>query len=115
MTGSLSEKIEAIRREPEHIRVRYVVLCVSVSMVFIVGIWLLSIEDSVSTVARDIPQAVEQGKNIAPGAPSLSDLFEQAAPLRVGVEEKKIEGSEFFEQQLGGQKGNAVSEGVTLP
>ena len=111
MMSSLWEKIEKIRQEPEHIRVRYVMLSVSVSMVFIIGIWLLSVQDSVSTAIKDMPEAVEEGKNITGGAPSLNDLFEQSAPLR--IENNGVEGSEFFDQEL--NKGGASGEGVTTP
>ncbi len=95
MATALWEKIEAIRRAPEHVRQRYVVLCVSLSMVFIVGIWLLSVSESAFTAAGDLPQAVEQQKkNMTGGAPSLNDLFQQSAPLR--IEDKTPDGSKFF-------------------
>lgn len=112
MTTSLWEKIEAVRGEPEHVRMRYVVGCVSVSMVFIIGIWLLSVSENVSTTVSDFPQAMEQGKNITGGAPSLNDLFEQSAPLR--IEGKSTEGGEFFDQQLNNRENTGTqSEGVT--
>lgn len=112
MIESLFEKIVAIRKEPEHVRMRYVVLCVTVSMIFIVSIWLLSVQESVTTAARDIPQVVEQGKDLTGGAPTLNNLFEQSAPLR--VEEKNMNGSEFFDQQVQGQSGSTMSEGVGI-
>lgn len=97
MEFSLQEKIEAMRREPEHIRTRYVIVCVSCSMILIVGIWLLAMQESVTTAMQDAPAAVESGKSLTGGAPSLNDLFQQTAPLRVG--DKSIDGSEFFKQQ----------------
>ncbi|MDP1619869.1 MAG: hypothetical protein Q8M12_02630 [bacterium] len=39
------EKIEEIRKKPEHIRRRYVWFFVGVSMVFIMMIWVFSFED----------------------------------------------------------------------
>ena len=39
----LQDKIEEIRQKPEHIRIRYVWACVSVSMVFVIAIWIISI------------------------------------------------------------------------
>lgn len=39
----ISEKIEAIQKKPDHIRIRYVWGCVFVSMVFIFLIWILSV------------------------------------------------------------------------
>ncbi|MBP9728451.1 MAG: hypothetical protein KBD27_03685 [Candidatus Moranbacteria bacterium] len=94
----LQKKIEEIRREPESVRLRYAVICASVSMVFIVGIWLLSVEDSVTAVAKDVPTVLEKGKESFGGVPSLNDLFEQAAPLR--IDEKVTNGEDFFKQQV---------------
>lgn len=39
---NLYDKIEEIRRKPEHIRMRYVWSCVVISMVFVLTIWVLS-------------------------------------------------------------------------
>lgn len=109
---SLWEKIEAVRGESEQVRMRYVMICVSVSMVFIIGIWLLSVSENVSTATDDFPQTMEQGKNTTGGAPSLNDLFEQSAPLR--IEDKSTEGGAFFDQQLNNRENTGTqNEGVT--
>ncbi len=101
MEFSLQEKIEAIRKEPDHIRRRYVVACVSISMILIAGIWFISVEDNITTVIGDIPEAAEQGKSAVGGAPSLNDLFERSTPLR--VDEKNGDGETFFNQQMEGR------------
>ena len=75
------------------------VVCVSVVMVFIVGIWLLSAQESVTKSVSDLPDVIEQGKqNIGENVPSLTDLFKQSAPLR--IEDKEVQGSQFFDQQF---------------
>lgn len=101
MARSLWEKIEWIREQPEHIRMRYVFGCLLVSMAFIVGIWLLSLKESFRSIGRDVPAAVEQGKELLPGGetPSLNDLLEQAAPLRTDGQDEKT-GQEYFEEQF---------------
>lgn len=111
MMPSIGEKIEAIRKEPETVRMRYVVGSVSVAMIFIIGIWLLSVHESFTKTAEDLPRAVEQGKEEMLGGksvPSLNDLFEQSAPLR--IEDQGVEGSQFFDQQVTGRE-NAAGEG----
>lgn len=45
---SLIEKIEEIRKKPEHIKMRYVWLCVIVCMFLIVAIWFLSIKADIN-------------------------------------------------------------------
>jgi len=37
-------KIDEIRRKPEHIRLRYVWVCVIISMALVLGIWALSLK-----------------------------------------------------------------------
>lgn len=99
MEFSLQKKIEAMRRKPEHVRARYVIVCVSLSMVLIFGIWLLAMQDSMTTAMHDAPAAFEKGKDLTGGAPSLNDLLQQTAPLRVG--DKSTDGKEFFKEQQG--------------
>lgn len=107
MAFSLQKKIEEIRREPESVRVRYAMVGVFFSMLFIVGIWLLSVQDGVSTVAKEAPAVLQSGKESVGGVPSLNNLFEQAAPLR--IDDKTVEGKEFFNQQVE-EKNNPTEE-----
>lgn len=101
----LQKKIEEIRRQPESVRMRYVLIAVSFSMLFIIGVWFLSVEASVFTIKKEIPTILgneEKESNI----PSLNDLFKKADPLR--LDEKTVDGEEFFSQQL--QEKNAPIE-----
>jgi hypothetical protein len=113
MTFNVWEKIEAIRRQPEHIRMRYVFGCLVVSMAFIVGIWMLSVRESFHTVAHEIPQTAQQGKTLLPdmpATPSLSDMLKQASPLRVEGKDKTT-GQQFFEDQVQA-KNDTSQEGI---
>ena len=103
MMQSLWEKIEAIQQEPEAVRMRYVVGSVSAVMVFVIGIWLLSVHESFTKTAEELPGVIEQGKKDMTGdTPSLNDLFEQSSPLR--IEDKGTEGGQFFDQQIDGRE-----------
>lgn len=51
---NLSEKIEEIKRQPEHIRLRYVWFFVAISMVAVVSIWIFSIKANVGHVSSEI-------------------------------------------------------------
>lgn len=116
MARGLWEKIEWIRKQPEHIRMRYVFGCLAVSMAFIVGIWLLSLKESFRSISKDVPAAVEQSKELLPdgGTPSLSDLLEQAAPLRVDGQNEKT-GQEYFEEQFRTQMEDTGSDTAQQP
>lgn len=43
---NISDKIEEIRQKPEHERMRYVWGMVSVSMFFVIIIWIVSLKDN---------------------------------------------------------------------
>ncbi len=111
MARGLWEKIEWIRKQPEHIRMRYVFGCLLVSMAFIFGIWLLSLKESFQSISRDVPAAAEKGKELLPSGqtPSLSDLLEQAAPLRVDGQKEKT-GQEYFNEQFRSQTEDTGSD-----
>ena len=101
MMRSIWEKIEWVREQPEHVRMRYVFSCLVVSMLFILGIWVLSLQENFRTVGEDIPSAIEKGKALLPkneDQTSLNTLSQQAAPLRVDGQNKKT-GQEYFEEQ----------------
>ena len=40
----IRDKIEEIRQQPEHIRIRYVWLSVAMVMIFIIAIWIFSLK-----------------------------------------------------------------------
>ncbi len=109
MKALLWSKIEEIRKQPEHIRMRYLLVCLSVSMFFIVGIWFLSLRESFGTVAQDIPAATQKGKELLPPdqTASLQDLLKQSAPLR--IEDKQNAGAPFFDTQLEERKSGATA------
>jgi hypothetical protein len=105
MRYSVWEKIEWVREQPEHIRMRYVTGCLAVSMVFIIGIWFLSLKESFQNVSRDIPNVAEKSKELLPSGemPSLGNLLEQAKPLRVDKQDEKT-GQAYFEEQFRSQQ-----------
>ncbi len=86
----LLEKIEAIRREPEHIRMRYVMLSVIVSMVFVLLLWMFSIYEGFRSVA-DQPASVPD-LNL-PKAPSFDDIS------GIGTMKKVPTGEEFLQSE----------------
>ena len=115
MARGLWEKIEWIREQPEHIRKRYVIACLAISMAFILGIWLLSLQAGFRSIGQDIPAAAEQGGGLLPDGqiPSLGDLLEQSEPLRVDGQDTKT-GEQYFNEQFqaGAQDaGEGVSNG----
>lgn len=85
---SLIEKIEQIRRQPEHIRRRYAIGCLAVSMALVIGLWFLTVQENMSNAARDLSGAAQSG-SLSPGAmpqaPSITDMLKQTVPPQEGI------------------------------
>lgn len=101
MINNIWKKIERVREQPEHIRMRYVFICLTVSMVFIIGIWLLSLKENFRNIGRDVSNTAEKSKEQLPSVeiPSLNSLLEQSAPLGKDKGDEKT-GQEYFEEQF---------------
>lgn len=117
MARGIWGKIEWIRAQPEHIRMRYVLGYLFVSMLFILGIWFLSLAESFQDMKKAAPGAVLSGKEFLPkeGVPSLSDLLEQSVPLQAD-ERKEQSGKEYFDKQFpSGTQGEGVPNSQSTP
>lgn len=112
MARGLWEKIEWVREQPEHIRMRYVLGSLFVSMLFVLGIWLLSVTESFQSIKQDIPADVLKGKDFLPknDVPSMGSLLDQKAPLQLSGQDQKT-GKEYFNEQFQSGTQN-TSEGV---
>ena len=96
MLEKFSEKIETIRQQPEYVRVKYVWICVVISMFVVLILWFFSIasmfaeekNNSSQTTTEIIPGIDEQLQTLQEQAPSLKDLNDQS--LTVGDEDTAI-------------------------
>lgn len=78
----LQDKIDEIRRKPEHIRIRYVWMCVAVSMVLIIVIWIISLvaqnkqKNSADALSKQqlMEQFKDQKKSIEDVTGQMKDL-----------------------------------------
>lgn len=92
---NIIKKIEEIRQQPEHIRMRWVWGCVAVAMFFVVALWIFSVAAMFSRIEDNpepsdtMPDFAQQLKDLKENAPSLEDL----------------------DQPLGGES----SEGIRMP
>lgn len=82
----LNKKIEQLRQQPEHVRVRYVWICVVISMFVVLIVWFFSIasmfaeekNNSGQTAVEIVPSIDEQFKKLREQAPSLENLKDQS-------------------------------------
>lgn len=86
----INKKIEEIRQKPEHIRIRYVWGMVAISMLFIIIIWLFSIDDLLkeskiqvnSQQFPDIKENIDQIKSIQSAAPSIKEMIPEGEGIQ---------------------------------
>lgn len=105
MAERLIRKIEEIRALPEHLRLRYVIGLVAICMIFIIGIWILTLREgflgSVSEVNTSTEQAKEGISTVResfPNTDSLRTLKEQSEALKVNSGTESAE--QFINQEL---------------
>ncbi|MCX6765422.1 MAG: hypothetical protein NT136_00385 [Candidatus Moranbacteria bacterium] len=75
---SISDKIENIRRQPEHIRMRYVLGGVVIVMVFIIIIWIFSLQESFKNAMPEEKNSSglqSDWNNVREELPSLQDFI----------------------------------------
>jgi hypothetical protein len=53
MFERIEKKILDIREQPEAVRMRYLLLCLGVTMFFVVLIWVFSLKESVSNISKE--------------------------------------------------------------
>jgi hypothetical protein len=118
MKINIWEKIEWVRQQPEHIRMRYVFGCLIISMSFVIGIWLLSLKESFGNISRDVSNTAEKSKEQLSDVkmPALDSLLEKSAPLGANTnkgEEKT--GQEYFEEQFRSKSSEQNTEQTPAP
>lgn len=73
MFDQIEKKVEDIRKQPEHIRVRYVWGAVAITMFFVIFIWLLSMKTNFTQLNND-PETQE----------SIDELQKRIDEMNVG-------------------------------
>jgi hypothetical protein len=105
----IQDKIEEIRRKPEHIRVRYAWMYTAIVMFFVILIWIMSFsagkEDSTQSDAAiiqpDILNQFQEGKK------SLKDTTDQIKGVTQSLKEQGQAQNNMDESQknMSGQEG----------
>jgi hypothetical protein len=109
---SLWDAIDEIREKPEGIRRRYMLGYVSLTMVLVVGIWLISVQESFRSAgmtesAEDMKNQAGQILPSSSGTKSLSELFENGEALDAG--NTSVPTEDFFENEVRAKDQGGVS------
>ncbi len=99
------ERLETIRQQPEFVRQRYLYGSVGAVMFFVLGLWLLSIQEGFRSITSspDITTLKEQAMETlpqAPEAPSLSDMLENGKNIENTVASPSMTSENFFQQEM---------------
>jgi hypothetical protein len=86
---SIQDKINDIRRKPEHIRMRYVLGCTAFSMIFVLAIWVFSLISGRSGADNDPdPSQAELFQNLTDQKKSMEAAAGQMKDTLDVVKEK---------------------------
>lgn len=89
----IAEKLEEIRKQPEHIRMRYLLACVFVCMVFVFFLWVVSLRQNFENMRNDdavqktmVPEDLQKAmKDIEQQSKEIKDaISNQGVPVEDG-------------------------------
>lgn len=110
---SLWDVIDEIREKPEDTRRRYMFAYVSVTMLVVIGIWLVTVQESLHSVAtvRSVENLKDQAGQALPGLGmrSLSELLEKGERLDLGGG-APAPAEDFFESEMRAKDGKDTTE-----
>lgn len=114
---NLYDKIDEIRRKPEHIRMRYVWVCVSISMVFVLAVWALSIKSRSYQYRMEVPGQVAGEASIfdelKTQKESLNEYQQQMGNIKETLETGlQSAQNQQVQQDQQGQPGNSSPTGA---
>lgn len=105
MTERMVQKIEEIRSMPEHVRLQYAFGAVFICMIFVVGIWLLTLREGFLGVSSEMKEgsdevesSISTVKSALPTTDSLRTLKEQSESLM--LEKNDNNADQFLEGEL---------------
>lgn len=118
MIERILQKIEHIRSFPEHIRLRYTLGAVAACMIFVVGVWILTLRQGFLQISPEVSTGKEAAEETLstlnetlPKADSLRSLKDEAESLRVNNNEGNAD--DFLNKEL--QEKNTNMNPLTVP
>ncbi len=105
MTERLIQKIEHIRSLPEHIRLRYAFGAVAICMVFVIGVWLLTLKQGFHRISPEVSKGKEQAEETISNIPDTLPVTDSLRSLKESSESLRLNGNggdadEFLNQEL---------------
>jgi hypothetical protein len=107
---NISKKIERIRQQPEHVRLKYVWLSVAACMLVVILVWILSTKAAFQKddVSQNFTQLKESFATDSVQMPSISDLPETEGILE--QQDYSIDEKQQYQPSLSQQKAVPVQE-----
>ena len=100
MRLNISEWIENVKQKPEPVRLRYVVVCAGVTMLLVVGVWSLSMSESLRSLSSGAQEAADASQGLLPKASDFSLDALLSGEKSLDERKKEVSGELFFQQEL---------------
>lgn len=117
MALNIEQWIETVRMKPEHIRRRYVLACVAVSMSVVAVLWLFSVGETFRTLSQGAGDVATDVTTILPKPPgdySLNDVTSGKRNLGDG-KSSRPDGNEFLQENFDGKMSPTISDEGIAP
>ena len=85
---NIQEKLEEIKRQPEHIRMRYVLASVFISMIFVLVVWIISLKQNFKTIQGN-PQVNKVMQDVSFDG-TVEDLKKQKDAFMEGLSQNPL-------------------------
>lgn len=104
MRLNVQRGIEYVQQKPESVRIRYVVGCVAVVMLLVIGVWSLSVSDSFRSLSQGAGTLTEGAKGVIPKATDFSLDTVLSGGKSFEERKREVSGEAFFQKQLEDKK-----------
>lgn len=112
MQFNLEQWVENIKQKPESVRFRYVLGCVAITMLLVLGVWSLSVTENFRSVSSGAHDATEATQGLIPRASNFTLDSLLSGEKSLEDRKKEVSGELFFQQQLEKKEGpNFADEG----
>ncbi|TXH00679.1 MAG: hypothetical protein E6P95_03195 [Candidatus Moraniibacteriota bacterium] len=112
MRFNIDNWIAKVQAQPEPVRMRYLIGCVALSMILVLGVWTLSVSEGLQAISTSSQTVTGSVQGILPKASSFSLESLLSGEKSLEDRKKEVSGELFFQNQLDArEKPNFNEEG----
>ncbi len=116
MRFNLEQWIAHVQAKPDHVRMRYLVGSVTLSMLMVLGVWSLSVSEGVRALSQSAQETANEVQGILPKTSNFSLDSLLSGEKSLEERKKEVSGELFFQEQLDSkQSPNFEEDGAIAP